>query len=148
MKRGLGKVRHSDGKLLWIQNRKDFKMVQVPTDSNVADLNTKPLGGQRIRYLMNLVIGCWHSDDQIRVGEYVRRVFDEKNNFAGKVTKIAKMIVRMVAFEGLQPMVTDAFLKAEENIQCGLEDMKLEEMKESKLEILDHSDHCNQHHLP
>ena len=32
MKRGVGKVRRLDGKLLWIQNRKDFKMVQVPTD--------------------------------------------------------------------------------------------------------------------
>ena len=41
MKKGVGKVRHVDGKLLWIQNRKDVNMVQVPTDSNVADFNTK-----------------------------------------------------------------------------------------------------------
>ena len=34
---------------------KDFKMVQVPTDSNMADLNTKPPGGQRIRYLMKFL---------------------------------------------------------------------------------------------
>ena len=72
-KREVGKVRHLDGKLLygkllWTQNRKDFKMVQVPTDSNVADFNAKPLGGQRNRYLMNLV-GYWHSEDQVRVGE-------------------------------------------------------------------------------
>ena len=44
-------------------------MVQVPTDSNVAGLNAKPLGGQRIRYLMNL-IGFWQSEDQTRVGEH------------------------------------------------------------------------------
>ena len=42
MKRGVGKVRHLDGQLLWVQNTKDFKMVQVPTDSNTAEL-----GGQR-----------------------------------------------------------------------------------------------------
>ena len=42
MKRGVGKVRHLDGKLLWDQSRRDFKMVQVPTDSNMTDLNTKP----------------------------------------------------------------------------------------------------------
>ena len=30
MKRGVGKVRHLEGKLLWIQSRKDFKMVQLP----------------------------------------------------------------------------------------------------------------------
>ena len=52
MKRGVGKVRLLDGKLLWgygfwIQNRKDFNMVQVPTDSNMEDkdINTRPLGG-------------------------------------------------------------------------------------------------------
>ena len=42
-KRGVGKVMHLDGKLLWIQNRKDFKMVHVPTDSNMADLNASHL---------------------------------------------------------------------------------------------------------
>ena len=38
-----GKVRHLDGKLLWVQNRKDFTVVQVPTDSNVADIDTNHL---------------------------------------------------------------------------------------------------------
>ena len=117
MKRGVGKVRHLGGKLLWVQSREDFKMVQVPTDSNMAGINTKPLGGQRIRYLMNLT-GYWRREDQIRVGENERRVFEEKKKFAGKVTKIAKMLVRMVALEGLQPMVTEAFLK-EDHILCG-----------------------------
>ena len=37
------------------QNRKGFNMVQAPTDSNMADINTKPLGGQRVRPLMNLI---------------------------------------------------------------------------------------------
>ena len=36
----------------------------------------------------------------------------------------------MVALEGLQPMVTEAVLKEGDHIQCGLEDMRLEEMKE------------------
>ena len=103
-------MRHLDGKLLWVQNRKGFKMVQVPTDSNMADLNTKPLGGQRIRYLMSLT-GYWHSEDQTRAGEY--ESFEEKKNFAGKLNKIAKMLVRMVMLEGLQPMVTGAFLKGD-----------------------------------
>ena len=61
--------------------------------------------------------------DQIRVGEYERRVFEEKKNFAGKVNKIAKMLVRMVALEGLQPMFTEAVLKGN-NIQCGLDAVK------------------------
>ena len=71
---------------------------------------------------MNL-IGYWRSEDQIRVGEYERRVLEEKKDFAGKVAKIAKMIARTVAFEGLQPMITEASLKGD-NIQCGLDAVK------------------------
>ena len=58
------------------------------------------------------------------VGELERRACEEKNNFAGKVNKIAKMIVRIVALEGLQPMVTEAFMKQNENKQCGLEEVE------------------------
>ena len=87
-KKGVGKVRHLDRRLLWVQNRKDFKIVQVPTNSDMADLNAKPLGGQRIRCLMDL-IRYWHSEGQVRVGEYERREFEEKTNVAGKVDKIA-----------------------------------------------------------
>ena len=71
---------------------------------------------------MNL-IGYWHSEDQVRVGEYERTEFEE---IAGKVNKIAKMLVRMVALEGL----TEALFKEGDNIQCGLEDMRLGEMME------------------
>ena len=55
MKRGVGKVRHLDGKLLWVQSGKDFNGAQVPTGSSMADINTKPLGGQRVRYLVKLI---------------------------------------------------------------------------------------------
>ena len=82
-------------------------MVQVPTDSNIADINTKPLGGERIRLLLNL-FGFWHNEEQTRVGELERWAYEEKTKFAGKVNKIAKMIVRIVALEGLRPLVTDA----------------------------------------
>ena len=75
------------------------KGLQVPTGSNMASLNAKLLGAQRPRYLMNL-IGCWHSEDQVRVGEYERRG-------VGSVG-------------GLQPMVTEAFLQEGDNIQCEL----------------------------
>ena len=77
------------------------------------------VGGQRAIDLTNF-IGDWHSDHQIRVGEYERRVFEEKKNFAGKVTEIAKTMMRMVTFEGLQPTASDAFLKGD-NIQCEMD---------------------------
>ena len=63
----------------------------------MADLNTKPLGGLRIRYLMNH-IGYWQSEDQTRVGERERKVFEEKKNFAGKVREISNMLVRIIVF--------------------------------------------------
>ena len=62
----------------------------------------------------------------MRVGEYGRREFEEQMNFAGRVNKIAKMLVRMVALEGLQPMVTEASFKEGNNTPCGLEDIRLE----------------------
>ena len=84
-------MRHPDRQLLVIQDRKDFKMVQVPKDSNVADAIAKPLEGQRIRYLMNF-IGYWRSEDQARVGERERKVREEKKNFAGKVNKLQRCL--------------------------------------------------------
>ena len=62
---------------------------------------------------MNL-IGHWRSEDQTRVGERERKVYEEKKNFAGKVKKVANRLVRMVTLEVLLPMVTEAFLKVEE----------------------------------
>ena len=41
---------------------------------------------------------------------------------AGKVNKIAKVLVRIVASEGLQPMVTEAFLK--DSDQCEMDAVK------------------------
>ena len=70
-------MRHLDGKLLWIQSRKDFKMAQASTDSNIADIGRLQRPGQRIRYLLNL-IGRWHSEDQVRVGKYERREYEEQ----------------------------------------------------------------------
>ena len=57
-----------------------------------------------------------------RVGELERQAYEERKNFAGKVNKIAKMFVRIVTLEGLQPMVTEAttFMKGVDQ-QCTLE---------------------------
>ena len=41
------------------------------------------------------------SEEQTRVGE-------ERKNLAGKANKIAKMVVRILTLEGLQPMVAEA----------------------------------------
>ena len=41
----------------------------------------------------------------------------KRRRIAGKFNKMAKMIVRTVAFEGLQPLVAEAFARETENIQ-------------------------------
>ena len=85
-------------------------MVQVPTDSNMADINTKPLRGQRIIFHV-----------QTRVGEPERKPYEQKKNFAGKVNKTAKMNVRIVTLDGLQPMVTESSVFLREIGQLRLE---------------------------
>ena len=54
-------------------------------------------------------------------GERARKVYEKKKDFASKVNKIAKIIVRIVTFKGLQPMVTEAFIRDKEIGQCRLE---------------------------
>ena len=49
------------------------------------------------------------------------RHMKRKRNFAGKVNKIAKMIVRIMTFEGLQPMVAEATILIKGVDQCTLE---------------------------
>ena len=64
-------------------------MVQVPTDRNMADINTKPLAGQRIRFLMNLV-GYSHTEEQTQVGDLEKKVSEERKNFEGKVNNFCQ----------------------------------------------------------
>ena len=54
-RQGSGKVRHLSGKLLWIQEKtadNTFKLRQVPTTFNVADIGTKALSRQRLFYFV------------------------------------------------------------------------------------------------
>ena len=49
--------------------------------------------------------------------ESARKVYEEKKNFAGKVNKIAQVLVRMVALKGLQPVVAEALISGLEEIE-------------------------------
>ena len=75
---------------------------------------------------MNL-IGYWRTEDQVRVREYERMEFEEE--FCRKGQQDCKDACENGSVAGLQPMVTEAFLQEGDNIQCGLEDMRLEEVK-------------------
>ena len=55
---GLGKAKHIDIQWLWIQEAVEqgrIRCQKVPGDSNPADLLTKHMAGDRIRYLMELL---------------------------------------------------------------------------------------------
>ena len=56
-KEGVSKIKHLDGKLLWIQQRqgRDFQLRRVDTLSNPSDLGTKCLAGRRVRLLLYLM---------------------------------------------------------------------------------------------
>ena len=74
-RQGSGKIRHLAGKLLWIQEKtadNTFKLRQVPTAFNVADIRTKTLSRQRLFFLLH-ECGPVYITDFSRVGadEYV-----------------------------------------------------------------------------
>ena len=54
---GVGRIRHLDGRLLWIQQRqgRDFQPRRVDTAWNPADMGTKCLAGKRVKMLLILL---------------------------------------------------------------------------------------------
>ena len=54
---GVGRIRHFDGRLLWIQQRqgRDFQPCRVDTAWNPADMGTKCLAGKRVKMLLVLL---------------------------------------------------------------------------------------------
>ena len=50
---GVGRIRHLDGRLLWIQQRqgRDFQLRRVDTASSPADMGTKCLAAKRVKML-------------------------------------------------------------------------------------------------
>ena len=66
----------------------------------------------------------------------MRTVFDENKNFARKVTKIVKMLVRIVALEGLQPMVTEAIPNGDNSHGCSEETKRRVEILYSTVMVL------------
>ena len=57
-RKGVGKVKHLDLKELWVQDsvaKGEFTVVKEPTQSNWADLMTKPLAGPRVSELVKMM---------------------------------------------------------------------------------------------
>ena len=70
MKQGVGKAKHTAGKLLWVQDAVQNKvthLVQVPTLCNLSDIGTKPLGAKRLHVLL-YEIGVARGEGDYAVG--------------------------------------------------------------------------------
>ena len=97
-KRGVGKVCHLAGKLLWVQNCTadgSLKISQIRTLFNAADLATKPLSIARMRALMFLcnIVNLEHGFEMVGEDEFETLV--KRDQFGKSVTKMAKMLFRI-----------------------------------------------------
>lgn len=120
-KRGVGKIRHLSGKLLWVQNKTNdgsLSVVQVPTLVNVSDIETKPLTGARTRALLSM-IGMVESESNRPVGENEYQDMMEKKDASSKVKGLSKALLGILAagsMDGVQGFT--------ENEVCYEEDSK------------------------
>ena len=104
-KQGVGKVRHLDGKILWIQQHVlsgDVQLQQLPTVWNVSDLCTKALTQQRVKLLLHELNVC---DDAgltvIGLDEHDQQ--SERNGSKRQMMKLAKNLTRIFSLMGLGP---------------------------------------------
>ena len=90
-RQGIGRVRHLDASLLWIQQKEKEKTVviaPIPTDLNCADLGTKCLSKKRhkaLLWMLNVVDAVGD-----RVGEEEFRELEEQHNLKQSVKKFGK----------------------------------------------------------
>ena len=102
-KRGSGRLRHVNGKELWIQDQvaaHEMEVKQIRTVLNIGDMGTKPLGKARLQALM-----CWcnirDKNDKL-VGEEEASKLKETQLNKVKIMRVAKMLYAMVLVGGLE----------------------------------------------
>ena len=113
-RQGSGKVRHLAGKLLWIQEKtadNTFKLRQVPTAFNVADIGTKTLSRQRL-FFFCMNVKSW--------GRYV--IQNEKRVNSQQLKRISKAILRMSIAMGVTGGLEPTGLGAMAQQQCAVVD--------------------------
>ena len=114
-RQGVGKVRHLSGKVLWVQQMVNDKLVilrQLPTAVNLADIGTKNLAKQRLSYLMNEsgLISLIYVATGEEVGWEEAQQQKEKSANSQQIKRIgiAKTLFNMSVAMGLGPVVADA----------------------------------------
>ena len=102
-KRGNGRLRHVSGKLLWVQDKvmaKEVEVNQVGSQSNVSDIGTKPLGRQRLCFLLYWL--SFRDAEGNPVGEEEATQLRDVKASKAKIMELAKFIQRVTALSGLE----------------------------------------------
>ena len=95
-RQGIGRVRHLDCGMLWIQDNVQKRQIEVsaiPTLTNPADLGTKPLGVARTQALM-FIIGMVDEND-LEVGREHFEEIEQKMQFQKNVRRISMSVKKM-----------------------------------------------------
>ena len=101
-KKGVGKIRHLAGKVLWIQEYTSsgkVKVIQIPTNLNLSDIGTKPLSMSRTKALL-YYIGMVEDDTAVGEAEYDEMV--TKYEAGKKIKAMAKTLVKILALSSLE----------------------------------------------
>ena len=101
-KKGVGKIRHLAGKVLWIQEYTSsgkVKVIQIPTNLNLSDIGTKPLSMSRTKALL-YYIGMVEDDTAVGEAEYDEMV--TKYEAGKKIKAMAKTLVKILAVSSLE----------------------------------------------
>ena len=102
-KQGVGKVRHLDGKILWIQQHVlsgDVFLQQLPTAWNVADLCTKALPQQRVKVLLH-ELGVCKDNGLTIIGQHEHDEQVERHGSRRQIMQLAKSLMRVATVMGL-----------------------------------------------
>eukprot|EP00435_Cladocopium_sp_Y103_P052141 s939_g16.t1 len=81
MREGVSRIKHLDGRLLWLQQRQqrgELQLRRVDTLTNPSDLGTKVLGGRRVRLLLRL-LGFTNGDGDLGTAEFEQEVLKKEN---------------------------------------------------------------------
>ena len=109
---GPGKLKHVAGRILWIQQavaEGSVQLAQVGTMWNLSDLGTKPLGGNRLRFLLH-EISMSSESGTVAIGEEEYQLQVRKHGSVKHVGLLAKQVARVILMMGLGP--TDGILGA------------------------------------
>ena len=95
---GPGKLKHVAGRILWIQQavaEGSVQLAQVGTTWNLSDLGTKPLGENRLRFLLH-EISMSSESGTVAIGEEEYQLQVRKHGSVKHVGLLAKQVARVI----------------------------------------------------